>query len=229
MNYMDSADAFAIMESVRKGKGLVLKRKDGAVDMEPKMREAGVPEWFIDSCKKIKYMFPKAHAVAYVTMGFRIAYCKVNYPKAFYATYFTVRADEFEAGMVTGGIPGIKAKIKEFDGRNGLSPREKSILTMLEISLEMYCRGIQFLPVDLYASDATEFLIEEGGIRLPFTAIPGLGANAAQSVVEERKNGKFISIEEIQRRTKLSRSVLEVMEEMGCLGDLPKTSQVTLF
>ena len=121
MNYMDSADAFAIMESVRKGKGLVLKRKDGAVDMEPKMREAGVPEWFIDSCKKIKYMFPKAHAVAYVTMGFRIAYCKVNYPKAFYATYFTVRADEFEAGMVTGGIPGIKAKIKEFDGRNGLS------------------------------------------------------------------------------------------------------------
>ena len=200
MNYlidkMDALDAFNIMESVRKGKGLVLKGKHGPTDMEPKMLEAGVPKWFVESCKKIKYMFPKAHAAAYVMMAFRIAYFKVHHPLAFYATYYSVRANDFEASMIEGGYDGVKTKLKEM-GNAPLSEKEKKVQTILEVLFEMFARGIAVWPVDLYQSDATQFTIEDGGLRLPLNAISGLGNAAAESIVAARAARAFIYHEDL--------------------------------
>lgn len=213
--------AFTIMESVRKGKGL----ND---EWEAIMREHDVPEWYIDSCKKIKYMFPKAHAVAYVTMAFRIAYYKVHHPLAYYATYFTVRADDFDADIMVGSQ--VPQKIKEYEAIQGdANAKEKNILTILEMCNEMQKRGFQFLPVDLYKSDATKFLIEENALRLPFTAIKGLGGTAAETIVSARQEKEFFSKEDILRRTKISKTILEQMDQMGCTAGLPNSEQVELW
>ncbi len=152
--------AFKIMEDVRKGKGV----KD---EYEAIMKENNVPDWYIQSCKKIKYMFPKAHAAAYVMMAFRIAWFKVYYPEAFYATYFTVRADDFDAEMMAHGQDKVRNKIKEFEMKgNNITTKEKNVLTILEVVNEMYARGINFLPIDLYRSEATKFIIEDKSISL---------------------------------------------------------------
>ncbi|MCX7746865.1 MAG: PolC-type DNA polymerase III [Clostridia bacterium] len=215
--------SFKIMEDVRKGKGL-------KEEYEQIMRENKVPEWYIESCKKIKYMFPKAHAAAYVMMAFRIAWFKVYYPEAFYVTYFTVRADEFDAELMTHGQDKVRNKIRQMEQKgNDLTQKEKNVLTILEVTNEMYARGIQFLPVDLYKSDAMKFQITPQGIRPPLNALQGLGGAAAQNIVEARKYGNFLSIDELRIRAKISKAVIEILQQQGCLDGLPESNQLSLF
>lgn len=220
---MEPTLAFKIMENVRKGKGLT-------PEMEEVMVSNNVPKWYIDSCKKIKYMFPKAHAVAYVIMAFRIAYFKVYYPKAFYAAYFTVRGDDFDAELILQGRDAIKEKIRYLDSRgNDLSAKEKNLLTILEVALEMYARGFNFEPIDLYRSDAVSFLVTEKGLRPPLKALQGVGENAAKSIAEARSKGEFVSIEDFRERTKVTKTVIEVMKSNNILKNIPETSQLSLF
>ncbi|WP_300262026.1 PolC-type DNA polymerase III [Clostridium sp.] len=215
--------AFTIMEKVRKGKGL--SEEDEAL-----MREKEVPDWYIESCKRIKYMFPKGHAVAYVMMAVRIAYYKVYYPEAYYTTYFTVRADDFDADLICKGEEAIKAKMEELNSMgNNISVKEKGLLTILEISYEMYKRGLNFLKVDLYKSEATKFKIEEDGIRPPLNALQGVGDNAAKSIVECRINGEFISKEDLRLRSKVSKTVIETLDNHGCLEGMQESNQLSLF
>ncbi|MBV4418080.1 PolC-type DNA polymerase III [Clostridium tyrobutyricum] len=216
-------DAFTIMEKVRKGKGLTEER-------EALMREHDVPDWYIDSCKKIKYMFPKGHAVAYVMMAVRIAYFKVYYSRAYYATYFTVRADEFDVDIIIKGSESIKRKMDEIYAMgNNATQKEKGLLTILELSYEMYKRKIKFLPVDIYKSDAVKFLIEDEGIRIPINALQGIGENAAKNIVKGREQGEFISKEDLKIRGKASKSAIEMLDIHGCLKGLPETNQLSLF
>lgn len=220
---MEPTIAFKIMENVRKGKGLTL-------EFIEKMQETDIPEWFINSCLKIKYMFPKAHAAAYVMMAFRIAYYKVHYPKAFYAAYFSVRADDFDANLMLNGVNQIESNMIEIESKgNNATVKEKNVLTILEITLEMYKRKIFFTPIDLYLSDAVKFDITESGIRPPLISLPGLGLNAARNIVETRKQGQFISIEDFQQKSKISKTVIDILRNHGCLSGIPETSQISLF
>lgn len=220
---MDKKLSFKIMENVRKGKGVTPEEIE-------EMKKHGVPNWFIESCQKIKYMFPKAHAVAYVIMAFRIAYFKVHYPEAFYATYFTVRADDFNLDIVLKGRDSIKNAIKEIEAKgNNASPKEKSLLTVLEVALEMYLRGFKFINVDLYKSDAVKFLITNEGILPPLNSLEGVGIQAAKTIAQERENGKFLSVEDFRNRTKVSKTVIEILRKYGCLNDLPESNQLSLF
>ncbi len=216
--------AFKIMESVRKGKGL-------KPDQEEIMRENNVPEWYIDSCKKIKYMFPKAHAVAYVTMAFRIAWFKVHHPLAYYAAFFSIRADEFDSEFMIYGKEKVKAKMKELELQgNSISTKDKGMYTILEIVLEMYERGFEFLPVDLYKSHNTKFLIEDGKIRPPLTSIAGLGGIAAESIYNAAKlEGKFMCIDDLQLKAKIGKSMVELLSKFGCLDGIPQSNQISLF
>lgn len=220
---LDPSLAFKIMESVRKGKGV-------PEEWEEDMKSNNVPGWYIDSCKKIKYMFPKAHAAAYVLMAVRIAYFKVHFALLFYAAYFTVRADDFDVEAMAKGSASIRVKIDEI-AQKGLdaAPKEKSLLTVLEMTLEMCERGYSFQKVDLYRSHATEFIIDGDSLIPPFNAVPGLGTNAALSIVEARKNGDFLSKEDLQQRSKVSKTIIEYLDSQGCLGDLPDQNQLSLF
>ena len=217
--------AFKIMEITRKGKA----KKDLTEEMKEKMRECGVPEWYIDSCLKIKYMFPKAHACAYVMMAYRIAYFKVYYPKAFYATYFTVRGDNFNADIMCTNKQKVKEAMKTISSNPGATPVEKSMVTVLEVVNEMMERGIEFLPIDLYKSDAVKFLVEDNGIRPPLSAIPSFGAVNAKNVVNARKDGKFSSKENLVTRAKIGKAALELLDKYGCTKGMPNSSQVSLF
>lgn len=211
------------MEKVRKGKGLTEEH-------EAIMREHDVPGWYIESCKKIKYMFPKGHAVAYVMMAVRIAYFKVYYPTAYYATYFSVRASDFDAETVFKGEEAILNKIDEINSLgNNVTQKDKGLLTVLEICHEMNLRGIKFLKADLYKSNASKFLIEEEGIRIPLSAIQGVGENAAKNIVEAREEGEFISKEDLNKRGKATKTVIENLENHGCLRGLPESNQLSLF
>ncbi|MBE7030857.1 MAG: PolC-type DNA polymerase III [Ruminococcaceae bacterium] len=215
--------AFTIMESVRKGKGL-------KEDWEQTMRENNVPEWYIGSCKKIQYMFPKAHAVAYVTMAYRIAWFKVHRPHEFYATYFTVRADDFDAELMAQGRQKVQDAIRMYEAKgNDITAKEKGVLTILEVCNEMYARGIEFLPIDIFKSHATKFQIENGALIPPLNAISGLGSSAAQSIVEAREQEPFTSIADIIQRSKANKTVIETMRRSGALGNLPESSQMTFF
>ncbi|MBR5809515.1 MAG: PolC-type DNA polymerase III, partial [Clostridia bacterium] len=221
---VEAGHAFKIMENVRKGKGL-------SPDDETAMKAAGVPEWYMDSCKKIKYMFPKAHAVAYVTMAFRIAWFKVYYPEAFYIAYFSVRADDFDASIMTKGIGVARNalnELKEKKNNGTISPKEENLMPILEICIEMYARGVGFIPIDLYKSEATNFVPTENGILPPLNAFPGMGDNAAKAIVEARKDGEFRTIEEFRTRTGVTKTIIEMLVEEGCL-DIPETDQVSLF
>jgi DNA polymerase III subunit alpha, Gram-positive type len=216
--------SFDTMESVRKGKGL-------KPDMEKAMLEHDVPGWFIDSCKKIKYMFPKAHAVAYVMMGLRVAYYKVHYPREYYATYFTVRADDFDASVMLDDYNKIKQAVKDLDSQeNKLAVKEKNRLTILQIVLEMQARGLRFTNIDIYKSESAKFLITaEGTIRPPLNALPCLGVNAAINIVNARAAGPFISEEDLKKRAAISSAVMEVLRQFRCLDGIPKQNQVSLF
>jgi DNA polymerase-3 subunit alpha (Gram-positive type) len=232
MNYLEEKGvekrmAFFIMEDVRKGN---VARKGFKSDQEKALKNANIPEWFIESCKKIEYMFPKAHAAAYVIMAYRIAYCKVYHKEAFYASYFTVRAGEFDATYVLGGMKDIKKNWNLIEGKGrSATANEKNMASMLEVACEMYLRGLHFLPVDLQRSDAVKFLIEPGGLRLPFLSIPQLGENAAQSIAIARESSPFLSIEDLQQRGRVSVSVVEEMRKMGTLVGLPESNQLSLF
>ena len=217
--------AFKIMEMVRKGKGL----PDGA---EEEMKAAGVPDWYIGSCKKIKYLFPKAHAVAYVMMAFRIAWFKVYHPLAFYAAYFYRRSQKggFDAALMTQGLEAVKANIQAIDNNENATDKDEDLLTTLEVCYEFYLRGLEFLPIDLYKSQATRFVVEDGKIRPPFVAISGLGENAAHDLVRGREGKTFLSIEEVAAACpKVSKTHIQMLKEGGAFGSLPDTSQVSLF
>jgi len=217
--------AFDTMENVRKGKGLKPEMADA-------MHEHNVPQWFEDSCRKIKYMFPKGHAVAYVTMALRVAWYKVYYPQAYYCAYFTIRGDGFDACTMILPIDQLRQKLQDMyhqDQEKKLSAKEKDEITAMEMVLEMMARGYYFLPADLYKSDVVNFRPEgEKGIRVPFTALGGLGESAAQGIVEAREI-PFISVEDLKNRGKVSSAVLDLLRDHGCLKDLAETNQVTLF
>ncbi|MFC0301388.1 PolC-type DNA polymerase III [Virgibacillus soli] len=220
---LDASLAFKIMESVRKGKGL---QDEWIVEMN----KHDVPDWYIESCKKIKYMFPKAHAAAYVLMAVRIAYFKVHHPILFYAAYFTVRANDFELDTMVKGSAAIKKRIEEIQAKgNDAPPKEKSLLTVLEISLEMCERGFSFGKVDLYQSSATEFIVDGNSLIPPFNAVDGLGTNAAINIVKAREEGEFLSKEDLRERSKISKTVLEYLDNHGCLEGMAEKNQLSLF
>ncbi|WP_102028253.1 PolC-type DNA polymerase III [Salirhabdus sp. Marseille-P4669] len=220
---LDASLAFKIMESVRKGKGL---QDEWIVEM----KKHDVPDWYVESCKKIKYMFPKAHAAAYVLMAIRIAYFKVHYPIYFYAAYFTVRASDYELETMVKGSNAIRKRIEEINAKgNDASPKEKSLLTVLEIALEMCERGFAFQKVDLYRSSATEFIVDGNTLIPPFNAIDGLGTNAAINIVKAREEGEFLSKEDLRERSRISKTVLEYLDSQGCLEGLPEANQLSLF
>lgn len=222
---VEAGHSFKIMEAVRKGKGL--RPED-----EEAMRAANVPEWYLDSCKKIKYMFPKAHAVAYVTSAFRIAYFKVHYPVAFYIAYYTVRADDFDASVMAVGEQRVREEINTINAKKKdgtASPKEENLIPILEICVEMYARGIDFIKVDLYKSHATDFLQVDGKILPPLSALPGLSENDALSITKERENGEFRNVEDLRLRTGIGKNALNILEANGCFDDLPDADQVSLF
>ena len=222
---MPEKRAFKIMESVRKGRGL----PEGAED---EMKAAGVPDWYIGSCKKIKYLFPKAHAVAYVMMAFRIAWFKVHRPLAFYAAFFSIRAKAFDATFMCQGMDVCKAKMREIESKEKPTPVEEDILVTLEVVYEFYLRGFTFEHMDLYRSHAVNFLPdnEKNSLLPPFTSVPGLGETAAWSIMEQRKGKQFISIEEFSAACpKVSKTHIEQLKAAGALDGMPDTSQITLF
>ncbi len=220
--------AFKIMETVRKGKAL--KDPEKWAEFVALMREHDVPEWYIKSCEKIKYMFPKAHAAAYVTNAFRIAWFKVHEPKAYYAAYFTIRADEFDSDIMCYGKQKVLNKMKEIDlAGTSATTKDKNMYAILELVLEMYERGINFLPIDLYKSHATKFLVEEDGIRPPLNSIPGLGTVAAEGIDSAKKEGKFMSIDDMKIRSKIGKSVIELLDKVGCLKGMSQSNQMSLF
>lgn len=221
---VESKMSFDIMESVRKGKGLTPA-------METAMVEKNVPDWFIGSCKKIKYMFPKGHAVAYVTMGLRVAWYKVYHPLAYYAAYFTIRADGFDAGRMLLSEQSLLSRLKEFDAREEkLNVKDKQEQNAYRMLLEMCKRGIRMLPVHLYKSDKTRFLPEGNDLRCPFTAVGGFGEAAAQGILESRNPEKpYISVEDLRVRARVGQAVTDMLRQQGALEGLPETSQVDLF
>ncbi|MBD5459775.1 MAG: PolC-type DNA polymerase III, partial [Lachnospiraceae bacterium] len=220
---VESSLSFTIMESVRKGKGL----KEEWIKA---MTEKNVPDWYIWSCKKIKYMFPKAHAAAYVMMAWRIAYCKVYYPLAYYAAYFSIRAKAFSYELMCQGRSHLENMIAEYKKRSDtLSNREKESLGDMKIVQEMYARGFEFVPIDIFSAHAKNFQIVDGKLMPSLNSIDGLGERAADQIVEAAKDGPFLSKDDFRDRTKVSKTVIEMMDSLNLLGDLPESNQISLF
>ena len=224
---LDPKMSFKIMEAVRKGK---VKKKGFEDGWEAAMREHNVPDWYIDSLAKIGYLFPKAHAVAYVTMAFRIAWFKVHKPLAFYATFFSIRAKAFDAEYCCAGLDAVKRKIKEIENNKDATNVEQDLMVTLEVCYEFYLRGFHFDTIDIYKSDATHFLITENGLLPPFVSVHGLGEAAALATVEQRKGKDFISIEEFSTTcNKLSKTHIEQLKALGAFAGMAETSQVSFF
>ncbi|MBR1812696.1 MAG: PolC-type DNA polymerase III [Lachnospiraceae bacterium] len=220
---LDSEQSFTIMESVRKGKGL-------KPEWEEIMREHDVPEWYLSSCKKIKYMFPKAHAAAYVTMAWRIAWYKIFRPKEYYCAFFSIRASGFSYELMCLGRETLEKNLADYKRReDNLSAKEKDSLRDMRIVQEMYARGIEFLPLDFYRAKATRFSVVDGKIMPAINSIDGMGDKAAEAVEAAAKDGKFLSEEDFRQRTKVSQSVIDLMSGWGLFADLPKTNQLSLF
>ncbi|WP_026906154.1 PolC-type DNA polymerase III [Paucisalibacillus globulus] len=220
---LEASLAFKIMESVRKGKGL---QDEWIIEM----KKHNVPDWYVESCKKIKYMFPKAHAAAYVLMAVRIAYFKVHHPILFYAAYFTVRASDFDLDTMVKGSDAIRKRVEEITLKgNDAAPKEKSLLTVLEIALEMCERGFSLQKVDLYKSKASEFVVEGNTLIPPFNAVEGLGTNAAINIVNAREEGEFLSKEDLRERSRISKTILEYLDNHGCLEGMEEKNQLSLF
>ena len=214
--------AFKIMEQVRKGKKL--KPED-----EAEMREHNVPEWYIESCNKIQYMFPRAHAAAYVTMSLRVAYFKVHYPIAFYQSYYTVRADTFDYETMATGRENLLLKMRDLSQMENPSARDKATLTIMEVVNEMYARGIEFMPIDIYLSHPTKYLNINGKILPALNSVAGLGDRAAQSIADARENGKFFSVDDFKQRTSVSETHIELLKSFGCFKGIPQSAQVNMF
>ncbi|CAH0119849.1 DNA polymerase III PolC-type [Paenibacillus sp. CECT 9249] len=220
---MDASLAFTITESVRKGKGLT-------PEWIEEMKRCKVPQWYIDSCLKIQYMFPKAHAAAYVISAVRTAYFKLYYPIAYYATYFSVRAEDFDIELCCQGYDAINRKIDEIEQKGfQATTKEKNMISILEMALEMTARGFSFKGIDLYRSDATRFVIDGDSLIPPFSAIQGIGENAARNIAASREGGEFLSIEDFQAKSKASKTIVETLTQMGCFRGLPESNQLSLF
>ena len=222
--------SFKIMEAVRKGKVAKGKEPKWKDEYIPLMLEHDVPEWYIKSCEKIKYMFPKAHAAAYVTNAFRIAWFKVHIPLAYYAAFFTIRAKAFDAEVMINGKEKVKNKMKEIEMMgNNATPKDKDMYDDLELVLEMYERGLRFLPIDLYKSHATKFQVEGDSLRPPLNSIAGLGNVAAEGIMKARQEEKFMSIDDLKIRSKVGDSVTELLRHFGCLEGMSQSNQLSLF
>ncbi len=223
---LDPSMAFKIMEIVRKGKSTKLLTEEHL----NAMKEHDVPQWYIDSCMKIKYMFPKAHAAAYMISALRLGWYKVHKPIEFYAAYFTVRNDNFDGATLLKGRDAVRNKIKSINDKGfEASAKEKAEIPMLQIMNEMLARGIEVLPIDIYKSEAKKFVIEDGGIRLPFCSLNGVGESAAFALADAAKQGEYLCIDEVITRSKVSKAVIETLKECGAFGDLPETAQMSLF
>ena len=226
---MDSEESFTIMERVRKGTVAKGKCKEWPQFKED-MKNNGVPDWYIWSCEKIKYMFPKAHAAAYVMMAYRIAYCKINYPLAYYGAYFGIRADAFSYEIMCQGKEKLQYYIDDYNRRSAtLTQKEQATLKDMHIVQEMYARGLEFEPLDIYRAQATKFLIINGKLMPPFSSIDGMGEKAAEAVAEAAKDGPYLSKDDFRQRTKASKTVVDYMADLGLLGDLPESNQLSLF
>ena len=214
--------SFKTMENVRKGRGI----KPEVVDA---LKKGGIPDWYIESCQKIKYLFPRAHATAYVMMAYRIAFCKVHYPLAFYAAYFSIRAAVFDADIVARGKDVVQATLKELEAKEKPEDKDKEMIIMLQIAWEMYLRGYSVEMVDLYRSKAEKFVILKKSLLPPFTSLNGLGASDARNIVEGRKKGVFTSIEDLKKRTGISKTSIEALRQHGSLDGMSESDQMALF
>ena len=220
---LESELSFTIMESVRKGKGL----KDEWIE---EMKAHDVPDWYIWSCQKIKYMFPKAHAAAYVMMAWRIAYCKVYYPLAYYAAYFSIRATAFNYELMCQGKEKLNYFIKDYEKRKDtLTKKEQDTVKDMRIVQEMYARGFTFLPLDVYTAKARYFQIIDGKLMPALNTIEGLGDKAAEAIEDAAKQGAFLSKDDFRQRTKVSKSVIDFMDDLHIFGDIPESNQISLF
>ena len=220
---LEHGQAFTIMESVRKGKGL---KPDWIDDM----KAHDVPDWYIESCKKIKYMFPKAHAAAYVMMGWRIAYCKIYYPLAYYAAFFSIRATAFSYELMCQGKEKLEYFMDDYEKRKDtLSKKEQDTYRDMKIVQEMYARGFEFVPIDLYKANAHTFQIMDDKLMPALDTIEGLGDRAADAVVLAAEEGEFLSKDDFRNRTKVSKTVIDLMDDLGLFGDLPDSNQMSLF
>lgn len=219
---LDSSVAFESTESVRRGRGL-------SAEQEEAMLKCGVPEWYIASCKKIKYMFPKAHAAAYVIAALRLGWYKVYHPIAFYASYFTVKADSFDGQLAMEGGNVIRQRLNELESMPEQSAKEKDTIVFMQMAAEMLARGIEFLPVDIYKSEAFTFVPEDGKIRLPLSSLNGLGATAAEKIYAAIRSGRATTLEELKIEASLNKTVIEVLQQNNCLADLPISDQVSMF
>jgi DNA polymerase-3 subunit alpha (Gram-positive type) len=219
---MDSKSAFDIMERVRKGKGL----KDDDIK---KMKEAHVEDWYVDSCNKIKYMFPKAHAAAYVTMGFRVAYYKIYYPLQYYCAYFSIRSKDFDTNTIQKGPDFLRKEIKKYYSVKNLSQTQKDTLTTLEIALEMMCRGYEFKSITLGVSHYNDFIISDGKLVLPYKVIEGAGEKVTKKIYEQSVASPFTSIEDFKKRTSASSAVVDELIRMGTFNGIQKTDQFAFF
>ena len=231
MNYLidqglDNSDAFKIMEFVRKGKPK--KEPENWEKYSNMMKEKNVPDWYIESCRRIEYMFPKGHAVAYVMMAMRIAYFKVHQPLAFYAAFLSRKADDFDMEVMSKGVL-AKQKLEELSKEPKLDPKKKNEQAICEIVVELEARGIELLPVDIYLSEGRKFKIEDGKIRIPLIGISGLGGAVIENILKEREEGKFISVEDLKRRTKMSQTVADKLRSIGAISSLSETNQISLF
>ncbi len=226
---LDSEQSFTIMERVRKGTVAKGKCKEWP-EYKADMLAHDVPEWYIGSCEKIKYMFPKAHAAAYVMMAYRIAYCKVYYPLAYYAAYFSIRAKAFSYELMCQGKERLEYYINDYKKRSdSLTNKEQDTLRDMRLVQEMYARGFEFLPIDIYRSQATKFQIVDGKLLPPFSSIEGMGDKAADAVEMAAKDGPFLSRDDFRQRTKVSKTVIDFMGDLGLFGDLPESNQLSLF
>ena len=219
---LDASVAFNAMERTRKGKGLT-------PEIVGEMKKCGVPDWYIDSCNKIKYMFPKAHAAAYTIASLRIAWFKVYMPVAFYATYFTVKSDTFDGGLVMKGESAIRSRLKELQTKDNQTAKEEDMIVILNLIVEMYARKIEFLPVRIMKSDATRFLPEGNAIRLPFSSMQGLGTTASGKIYDAIHSGRATTVEELTAEPGVGKSVVDVLREHGCLEGLPESNQISWF
>ena len=231
MNYLidqglDNSDAFKIMEFVRKGKPK--KEPENWEKYSNMMKEKNVPDWYIESCRRIEYMFPKGHAVAYVMMAMRIAYFKVHQPLAFYAAFLSRKADDFDMEVMSKGVL-AKQKLEELSKEPKLDPKKKNEQAICEIVVELEARGIELLPVDIYLSEGRKFKIEDGKIRIPLIGISGLGGAVIENILKEREEAKFISVEDLKRRTKMSQTVADKLKSIGAISSLSETNQISLF
>ena len=228
---LDSEESFKIMEAVRKG--TVAKGKcDNWPEWKADMIAHDVPDWYIWSCEKIKYMFPKAHAAAYVMMAWRIAYCKVYHPLAYYAAYFSIRATSFNYELMCLGKERLEYHMKDYEARRKakqLSNKEEDTLKDMKLVQEMYARGFDFVPIDIFRAEASRFQIIDGKLMPALATIDGMGDKAAEAIVDAAKDGPFLSKDDFRQRTKVPKTVVDLMADLHLLGDLPESNQLSLF